>query len=235
MDAHHDTAEGRIRVWFGLRQIMNSTDDLLLRTKEAADRRHTGINMVRTSPTTHYQASIPSLHSPLSPVSCLPSFMFLYSVYSSVPQSLSSSRHLSSLLHTHQSLGVLSLCSFVPSIIYRLSSIVYRLSSIVYRLSWAMGVTARGGDPVREQARGCHAGVSPGHGHPPGQPGAARPQPAGRPLRVDQRGGGAAVRSSRCERVSLPRERHAHAGVQSRGGDVRGGGERLSGNRWSSI
>lgn len=40
------SAEGRIRIWFGLRQILNSTDSLLLKTKEAADRHKTGIHMV---------------------------------------------------------------------------------------------------------------------------------------------------------------------------------------------
>eukprot|EP00271_Cylindrocystis_brebissonii_P014635 TRINITY_DN36068_c0_g1_i1.p1 TRINITY_DN36068_c0_g1~~TRINITY_DN36068_c0_g1_i1.p1 ORF type:complete len:492 (+),score=65.94 TRINITY_DN36068_c0_g1_i1:216-1691(+) len=39
------TAEGRIRSWFGLRQILNSTDALLRQTKEAADRLQTGIHM----------------------------------------------------------------------------------------------------------------------------------------------------------------------------------------------
>ncbi|EFJ04925.1 hypothetical protein SELMODRAFT_431949 [Selaginella moellendorffii] len=39
------SAGGRIRVWFGLRQIMNATDALLLRTKEAADKYNTGIHM----------------------------------------------------------------------------------------------------------------------------------------------------------------------------------------------
>ncbi|KAH9329434.1 hypothetical protein KI387_001542, partial [Taxus chinensis] len=41
----HNTADGRVRVWFGLRQIMNATDDLLLLTKEFADKLNTGIHM----------------------------------------------------------------------------------------------------------------------------------------------------------------------------------------------
>ncbi|BBN00568.1 5-methylthioadenosine/S-adenosylhomocysteine deaminase [Marchantia polymorpha subsp. ruderalis] len=39
------SADDRIRIWFGLRQILNATDDLLLRTKEAAAKCNTGIHM----------------------------------------------------------------------------------------------------------------------------------------------------------------------------------------------
>ncbi|KAM6562621.1 hypothetical protein CsatB_022619 [Cannabis sativa] len=42
---HHNTADGRIRVWFGIRQIMNSTDRLLLETRDAAKELETGIHM----------------------------------------------------------------------------------------------------------------------------------------------------------------------------------------------
>ncbi|KAL5552666.1 hypothetical protein UlMin_040067 [Ulmus minor] len=42
---HHNTADGRIRVWFGIRQIMNSTDRLLLETRDAARELKTGIHM----------------------------------------------------------------------------------------------------------------------------------------------------------------------------------------------
>ncbi|XP_022887676.1 uncharacterized protein LOC111403407 [Olea europaea var. sylvestris] len=42
---HHNTADGRIRVWFGIRQIMNSTDDLLNGTRDAAEELKTGIHM----------------------------------------------------------------------------------------------------------------------------------------------------------------------------------------------
>ncbi|XP_059448592.1 uncharacterized protein LOC132179825 isoform X2 [Corylus avellana] len=42
---HHNTADGRIRVWFGIRQIMNSTDCLLLETRDAARELKTGIHM----------------------------------------------------------------------------------------------------------------------------------------------------------------------------------------------
>ncbi|KAL2510366.1 5'-deoxyadenosine deaminase [Forsythia ovata] len=42
---HHNTADGRIRVWFGIRQIMNSTDDLLNGTRDAAEELETGIHM----------------------------------------------------------------------------------------------------------------------------------------------------------------------------------------------
>ncbi|GMN49305.1 hypothetical protein TIFTF001_018476 [Ficus carica] len=42
---HHNTAGGRIRVWFGIRQIMNSTDRLLLETRDIARELKTGIHM----------------------------------------------------------------------------------------------------------------------------------------------------------------------------------------------
>ncbi|KAK4402605.1 5-methylthioadenosine/S-adenosylhomocysteine deaminase [Sesamum angolense] len=42
---HHNTADGRIRIWFGLRQIMNSTDRLLTETRDAAKELNTGIHM----------------------------------------------------------------------------------------------------------------------------------------------------------------------------------------------
>ncbi|XP_050276149.1 uncharacterized protein LOC126718116 [Quercus robur] len=42
---YHNTADGRIRVWFGIRQIMNSTDRLLLETRDAARQLKTGIHM----------------------------------------------------------------------------------------------------------------------------------------------------------------------------------------------
>ena len=38
-------ADGRIRVWFGLRTIFNNSDDLILRTKELADQYQVGIHM----------------------------------------------------------------------------------------------------------------------------------------------------------------------------------------------
>ncbi len=41
----HGTADGRIEVWFGIRTIFNATDELLLRTKELADRYSVGIHM----------------------------------------------------------------------------------------------------------------------------------------------------------------------------------------------
>ncbi|KAF7838955.1 5-methylthioadenosine/S-adenosylhomocysteine deaminase [Senna tora] len=44
-EKHHNTADGRIRVWFGIRQIMNSTDRLLLETRDAARELKTGIHM----------------------------------------------------------------------------------------------------------------------------------------------------------------------------------------------
>ncbi|KAL0421601.1 UNVERIFIED_CONTAM: 5-methylthioadenosine/S-adenosylhomocysteine deaminase [Sesamum latifolium] len=42
---HHNTADGRIRIWFGLRQIMNSTDRLLTETRDTAKELNTGIHM----------------------------------------------------------------------------------------------------------------------------------------------------------------------------------------------
>lgn len=42
---YHNTADGRVKVWFGVRTIFNATDELLLRTKELADKYHTGVHM----------------------------------------------------------------------------------------------------------------------------------------------------------------------------------------------
>ncbi|KAH7833195.1 hypothetical protein Vadar_003965 [Vaccinium darrowii] len=42
---HHNTADGRIRIWLGIRQIMNSTDRLLIETRDAAKELETGIHM----------------------------------------------------------------------------------------------------------------------------------------------------------------------------------------------
>ncbi|KAJ9554573.1 hypothetical protein OSB04_018618 [Centaurea solstitialis] len=42
---HHNTADGRIRIWLGIRQIMNSTDRLLLATRDTAKELETGIHM----------------------------------------------------------------------------------------------------------------------------------------------------------------------------------------------
>ena len=41
----HGKAGGRIRAWFGLRTIFNNSDELILRTKDLADRLGTGITM----------------------------------------------------------------------------------------------------------------------------------------------------------------------------------------------
>lgn len=45
-EKHHDTADGRIRIWLGIRQIMNATDRLLLETRDVAKELKTGIHMV---------------------------------------------------------------------------------------------------------------------------------------------------------------------------------------------
>ncbi|KAF2283088.1 hypothetical protein GH714_043411 [Hevea brasiliensis] len=42
---HHNTADGRIRIWLGIRQIMNSTDRLLLETRDTSRELKTGIHM----------------------------------------------------------------------------------------------------------------------------------------------------------------------------------------------
>jgi cytosine/adenosine deaminase-related metal-dependent hydrolase len=41
----HNTANGRIRMWYAIRTIFNATDELLLRTKRAAAERGVGIHM----------------------------------------------------------------------------------------------------------------------------------------------------------------------------------------------
>lgn len=41
----NDKGDGRIKYWFAVRTIFNATDDLLLRTKELADKYDTGIHM----------------------------------------------------------------------------------------------------------------------------------------------------------------------------------------------
>jgi 5-methylthioadenosine/S-adenosylhomocysteine deaminase len=41
----HNKADGRIRVWFGLRTIFNDSDELILRTKQLADRYRVGVHM----------------------------------------------------------------------------------------------------------------------------------------------------------------------------------------------
>ena len=46
---YNNTADERIKIWFGIRQIMNSTDRLLLETRDAAKELKTGIHMVNQS------------------------------------------------------------------------------------------------------------------------------------------------------------------------------------------
>ena len=41
----HNTAEGRVQIWFGLRTIFNNTDKLIIRTKELADQYGVGVHM----------------------------------------------------------------------------------------------------------------------------------------------------------------------------------------------
>ncbi|WIV12130.1 amidohydrolase [Proteiniborus sp. MB09-C3] len=41
----HNTADGRVQVWFGLRTIFNNSDDLIIQTKELADKYGVGVHM----------------------------------------------------------------------------------------------------------------------------------------------------------------------------------------------
>jgi 5-methylthioadenosine/S-adenosylhomocysteine deaminase len=45
LECWQGAASGRIRVWFGLRTIFNNSDELILRTKELADRHRVGVHM----------------------------------------------------------------------------------------------------------------------------------------------------------------------------------------------
>lgn len=42
---YHNSFDGRIKIWFGLRTIFNNSDELIVKTKEMADRYGTGIHM----------------------------------------------------------------------------------------------------------------------------------------------------------------------------------------------
>lgn len=41
----HNTADGRVQIWFGLRTIFNNTDDVIVRTKALADKYGVGVHM----------------------------------------------------------------------------------------------------------------------------------------------------------------------------------------------
>lgn len=45
LERYHNTADGRVQVWFGLRTIFNNTDELICKTKELADHYGVGIHM----------------------------------------------------------------------------------------------------------------------------------------------------------------------------------------------
>ena len=45
LERFHNTCDGRVQVWFGLRTIFNNTDDLIVKTKELADKYNVGIHM----------------------------------------------------------------------------------------------------------------------------------------------------------------------------------------------
>ncbi|MGL4971413.1 MAG: amidohydrolase [Cetobacterium sp.] len=44
-DRFNNSADGRVRIWFGLRTIFNNSDELILKTKKIADELNTGIHM----------------------------------------------------------------------------------------------------------------------------------------------------------------------------------------------
>lgn len=45
LEKYHNTADGRVQVWFGLRTIFNNTDELIIKTKELADKYGVGVHM----------------------------------------------------------------------------------------------------------------------------------------------------------------------------------------------
>nr|WP_321298958.1 amidohydrolase [uncultured Sphaerochaeta sp.] len=45
LKALHGSADGRVQVWFGLRTLFNNSDQLILRTKELADKYKVGVHM----------------------------------------------------------------------------------------------------------------------------------------------------------------------------------------------
>ena len=45
LEKYHNTADGRVQVWFGLRTIFNDTDEICIKTKELADKYGVGIHM----------------------------------------------------------------------------------------------------------------------------------------------------------------------------------------------
>ncbi|KAI7981235.1 Thymidylate kinase [Camellia lanceoleosa] len=55
-EKHHNTADGRIRIWLGIRQIMNSTDCLLTETRDTAKELKTGIHIARCYARLHPRA-----------------------------------------------------------------------------------------------------------------------------------------------------------------------------------
>lgn len=45
LERYHNTSDGRVQVWFGLRTIFNNTDELIVKTKELADHYGVGVHM----------------------------------------------------------------------------------------------------------------------------------------------------------------------------------------------
>ncbi|XP_035821764.1 uncharacterized protein [Zea mays] len=65
-EKHHNTADGRIRIWFGLRQIMNATDRLLLETRDIAQKLNTGIHMADLVVVNPFTWSMVPLHDSIA-------------------------------------------------------------------------------------------------------------------------------------------------------------------------
>lgn len=45
LNRYHNSADGRVQIWFGLRTIFNNTDELIVETKQLADRYGVGVHM----------------------------------------------------------------------------------------------------------------------------------------------------------------------------------------------
>lgn len=45
LERYHNTGDGRVQIWYGLRTIFNNTDELIIRTKELADHYRVGVHM----------------------------------------------------------------------------------------------------------------------------------------------------------------------------------------------
>lgn len=45
LERYHNTSNGRVQIWFGLRTIFNNTDELIIKTKKLADQYGVGVHM----------------------------------------------------------------------------------------------------------------------------------------------------------------------------------------------